>query len=184
MKKILLIILFTTIYLLQANAQIQRTFFGCPFGSSEQKVKQVMKSKGLILGDTSEGFLVMDANDNLITFGGHKWECVSFKFYKNKLYQVTFMLTTSYSSSQTIIEQYIKLREQLDEKYSNMERNSAFEDKSTFWYDDNTGLICRYMYLDSNDNMVEKPTNRVNMYLWYYDKNLIGIKYNNDQSEL
>lgn len=183
MRKILLIILFATIYLLQANAQIQRTFFGCPFGSSEQKVKQVMKSKGLILGDTSEGFRVMDANDNLITFGGHKWECVSFKFYKNKLYQVTFMLTTSYSSSQTIIEQYIRLREQLDEKYAhlNIEMNN---EKDAQWGDDNTGLICRYMYLDSNDNMVEKPTNKVNMYLWYYDKNLTGIKYNNDQSEL
>ena len=184
MKKILLIILFTTIYLLQANAQIQRTFFGCPFGSSEQKVKQVMKSKGLILGDTSEGFIAMDANGNLITFGGHKWESINFKFYKNKLYEVGFVLTTDNSPSQTIIEQYIKLREQLYEKYAPYFNNETHLDNFDQWNDNNTGVICRYMYIDSNDNMVEVPTNKVYMYLWYYDKNLIGIKYKNDQSEL
>lgn len=169
--------------LLPLNAQIQRKFFGFSFGSSKQIVLQGMRAKGYSIGNTSEGFMALGSTQNPIKFGGYEWEWVDFKFFGNKLYDVCFCVTTDKASSQTIIENYNNIFRQLDSKYAQYNRD-IFDDKNAQWGDNNTGVICRYMYIDSNHNRVDYPTKRVNMYLWYYDKNATKRKWDNDNSEL
>lgn len=183
MRRTLVCIVFAILGLLQLNAQIQRNFFGYSFGSSKQLVLQGMRGKGYTIQDTSEGFVAHGTIQNPIKFGGYEWEWVNFKFYGNKLYDVSFCITTNLSSSQTIIEHYNNLIQQLDRKYAQYDRE-IYNDKNAQWIDSNTGVICRYMYIDSNGDLVDYPTRRVNMYLWYYDKNGNKRKWDNDNSEL
>lgn len=183
MRRFLIITVISTLALLPLNAQIQRKFWGYSFGSSKQVVLQGMRAKGYSIDNTSEGFLAIGTTQNPIKFGGYEWEWVSFKFFGNKLYDVSFCVTTDKASSQTIIEHYNSLIRQLDNKYAQYDRE-IYDDKNAQWGDSNTGVICRYMYIDSNHNIVDYPTRKVNMYLWYYDKNGNKRKWDNDNSEL
>lgn len=182
MKKITLVFLSLFIACV-GYAQIQRKFLGYTFGSTKQIVLQGMKGKGYIINNTSEGFMAKGTIHNPIKFGGYEWEWVSFKFFGNKLYDVVFCITTDKSSSQTIIADYKGLIKQLDEKYAQYERDIP-NDKNALWGDNNTGVICRYMYINSEGDMVDYSTKRVNMYLWYYDKNMTKKKWEKEQSEL
>ena len=183
MKKFLILIVFTTIGLLQMNAQIQRKFYGYSFGSTKQVVMQGMKGKGYTINNTSEGFMAIGTNRNPIKFGGYEWEWVTFKFNDNKLYDVSFCITTRKTSPQIITEHYKSLIRQLDYKYAQYERE-IYDEKNAQWSDSNTGVICNYMYLNNEGDIVDYPTRRVNMYLWYYDKNGNKKKWEKDNSEL
>ncbi len=183
MRRTLVCIVFAILGLLQLNAQIQRKFYGFSFGSSKQVVLQGMRGKGYTIHNTSEGFMAFGTTQNPIKFGGYEWEWVNFKFFGNKLIDVTFCITTDQSSSQTIIEHYNNLIRQLDSKYAQYNRE-IYNDQNAQWGDSNTGVICRYMYVNSDGNTVDYPTRNVNMFLWYYDKNGNKKKWDSDNSEL
>ena len=183
MRRLYIFIILFTLSLCSLNAQIQRKFYGYSFGSSKQSVLQGMRSKGYHIINTSEGFIAVGENPNPILFGGYRWESVMFKFFGNKLYEVSFCTTTDISSAQTIVENYNNLIKLLGSKYSQY-NEEIYDEQNAQWKDDNTGVICRYMYFDSNDDWVDYPTKRVNMYLWYYDINGNKRKFDNDNSEL
>ena len=183
MKKYLICIILVTIGTFQLNAQIQRQFFGYSFGASRQVVLQGMKGKGFEIHNTSNGFMAYGSYKKPLIFGGYEWEFVSFKFYKNRLYDVSFCITTKHTSSQIIINHYNDLIKRLDYKYAQCKRE-IYDDLNAQWSDNKTGVICRYMYLNSEGDLVEYPTRKVNMYLWYYDFNGNKQKWDNDDSDL
>ena len=165
------------------SAHISRSFLGYSFGSSKQAVLQGMRGKGYSIQRSSEGFMAVGTSQNPIMFGGLEWEWVNFNFISDKLYDVTFCLTTDNASPQYIIEQYNQLIKQLDDKYAQCSME-IYDERNAQWSDSDTGVICRYMYMDSDGNMVNNPTKRLNMYLWYYDKNGTKLKAQQDKSEL
>lgn len=183
MRRLMIYIVFATLGLLQLNAQIQRKFLGYSFGSSKQIVLQGMKGKGYTIKNTLEGFAVIGTPQRPVKFGGYEWEGVTFKFFENKLYDVTFIISTNKSTSQSIIDNYYKLIKQLDKKYAQYDRK-IYGDQDAQWSDSNSGVICNYVYIDSNGNSVDYPTRRVCMSLWYYDKNTNKKKWEKDNSEL
>lgn len=183
LKRFLICLLFAVISILHLDAQIQRRFFGYSFGSSKQAVLQGMKGKGYAIQNTSEGFMAIGSISEPIVFGGYAWEWVNFKFNNNKLFDVSFCITTETSSSQIIIQNYIQLTRKLDDKYAQLGRD-YYNEQNIQWFDSHTGVICRYMYIDSDNNIVNYPTKKLNMYLWYYDIDESNIKRVNDETEL
>ena len=183
-NRILISIIFATLGLLQSNAQIQRNFLGFTFGDSKQIVAQALRNKGYIIEFDSDGngIVAEGTSRNPIVFGGYEWQAAGFEFVNNKLYDVSFCISTYVAISRDeIIHRHNQLVYLLHEKYS--QYNEEISKQDAHWSDNNTGLICRYYYADSDGNIVNY-SNIVQMYLWYYDLNLTKQKWDNNSSDL
>lgn len=171
---------------LNINAQIQRTFFGCSFGCSKQATIQKMKNLGYNIQNTDDGFLAENKIAHNIKFGGYTWSFVEFKFYKNSFYNICFCSSsyTNQSKRMSLIN-YRELRNKLNKKYSQCHKDDwGVADIS--WTDSKTGLICRYLYINNSGEIGYQDAydKHLNLYLWYYDKNITRLIGKNEDSEL
>ena len=172
---------------LQVEAQLQRKFYGHSFGSSKQSVVQTMKSKGYQVNEVSNKIWVTYPKVGTINFGGLDWEVIEFDFFQNKLTSVTFCVSTEIYTPSIIVEKYNQTEERLINKYQCYIGNRPLTKsgaKCIDFSDDKTGLIFRYLHIDSNGEISLTPTKKIHIYLWYYDKDLMAKKYDNENSEL
>lgn len=182
--KILISIVFAALGLLQSNAQIQRNFLGFTFGDSKQTVAQALRNKGYILDYDADGNGIGAEGTarNPIVFGGYEWQGAYFCFFNNKLYDVSFCISTYVATTQDVIDRHNQLVYLLHSKYA--QYDEEISDQEAKWSDSNTGLICRYYYADRDGNIVNYKSNIIQMYLWYYDNNLTKLKWENNSSDL
>jgi hypothetical protein len=186
MKKILSILVFIFV-VLQIDAQLQRKFFGHSFGSSKQSVVQTMKSKGYQVDNYSNKIYVTNPKLKTINFGGLDWECIVFEFFQNKLMSVTFCVTTDTYTPSVIVDKYNETEERLINKYQDYIDNRPLAKsgaKCIDFSDDKTQLIFRYIHIDSNGDASLTPTKRINLYLWYIDREIMVQQHESENSEL
>lgn len=183
MKKTLFCMFFALLGFMQLNAQIQRTFLGCSFGTSKQVVLQKMKAKGFTVVKNYNGFIVNSTQYNKISFGGFIWDEVQFVFYKDALNGVNFVCYSDLSSSESIIGFYKLLNQKLESKYANY--SNTISDDICSWSDGKTFVSNHYTYIDRKGNIVERNTLVEKKMVWcliYED--FLSPKNENDDSEL
>lgn len=185
MKKYILSLLLFLVSI-TLNAQIQRTFFGCTFGSTKAVVAQKMKALGYNIHYTDEGFMAEQKISHNVKFGGYTWSFVDFKFYKNSFYNICFCNSSyTYQSKKMSLISYRELRNKLNKKYSQCYKND-WGVADIGWTDSKTGLICRYLYVNDADEIVYQDSydKHLNLYLWYYDKNTMKFIKKSEDNDL
>ena len=181
MKRILLSVIVLVTGLAQANAQIQREFLGCSLGASPQEVFQEISDKGYNIENTDDGFSAQSMENNPIVFRGCEWEYVFFSFYEDKLYSVSFVLSTDKSPVKTVIDGHNSLMTQFEEEYSQYKDENS-DGKISIWNDGNTAIICKYFYFDDNANEVDYTTDKASMGAMFFDYK-VSIRIVSEESE-
>lgn len=89
MKRLFFVIMFFVVSL-GSFSQISKTFFGMTLGiSTKAQCEQVLKKMGVLRynGEDEMGF---GSSECSVKFAGQEWNSLKLRFYKNKLYEVSF----------------------------------------------------------------------------------------------
>ena len=178
---LLVLLLFVSINIF---AQIQRTFMGCPFGSTKQFVLQKMKARGYDIKNKYDGYIVNSTKYNQISFGGYNWDQIQFSFYQNALCDIVFVNYSDMLAKERLKEFFLLLKDKLELKYANY-ADPQIGDNIYSWSDGKTGVIDRYAFIDKDGSVVEEfapVTKKVMWALLYYD--LLSKKSKDEDSEL
>lgn len=149
MKRFILVLL-TSIICIYAQAQITNKIWNLTLGvSNKQQVTNVINSHNLQIRDKGADYITCSSNTSF-NFGGESWNYAKFRFYKGKLYSISFSYTTFFS----VRESFDRLKNSLDSKYS---RYIKGQDLTTYgdWYidydDGKTTIDLTYNIEQGND---------------------------------
>ena len=173
MKKGLFVLCFFIASFLEANSQIKNQILGFTFGeSTKNDVINYCKKDGRNY-DTRENAVHLSD----VTFGGVKWERVSFGFYKDILFQVGFVKPGDELPQAVLEQDWKKLYETLKAKYSNYLLPQENNKNNLIFCDEKIALMVKY---DTSifDSEVK------DLLLLYVDKELQDIKSNDEANEL
>lgn len=144
MRKICLLMLLALFVGFSASAQIQRKFFDFQLASTtKNEVVDYFKELGKPVKflDEYDGIQV----ENL-RFGGAQWPSVIFKFYKNRLFVVSF-INSEEDVSKTKLDDIIEgLTTKLYNKYSSYFDPTSSNNEYTIFSDDSTEICLRQAY--------------------------------------
>ncbi len=147
MKKILLTVFTVILGLSVASAQtseIQDTFFGVRFGTSQEAAKSILMRKDIYaMSDYNQ----LDFYD--VTLGGYEWRHVAMKFNDYGLYNV--YLECNFNSRDNALSMFNGLFSALTRRYGSYSSSdfSSLNDKSYMFMDDERMCVLGFMYGES-----------------------------------
>ena len=167
MKKV--IILFLLLSCITTNAQLQRSILGNSLGvSKKSQVIQNMRNKGNKVTIVDVNIIRVDD----VNFGGNKWGCVFFRFYKGILYYARFQDSEYDTSRETLDITWKNLRSSLKKKY--YLEIITDQDEELRFDDDRTIISADYSYFEGYKGIG----------LAYYDKKLFLMNIQSNDDEL
>lgn len=164
----LVLALLSFVFCMTAQAQLKRNILGSQLGvSTEEQVKDTMSQRGYeVSSSDKDSFSYKD-----VMFAGNKCDIVTYGFFNNKLYAVSFVIGQSeYNEIPQNI--YNALRSSLARKYSGYKMKITDTECT---YKDNKTLIVL---------SVLKNVYGYAVGLSYGDLNLFGKKYDEELDEL
>lgn len=141
MKRKFLFMLLCLFVSIQTNAQIQRNFYDLSLGTSTQKeVKRYFKS--------NKKTITMKSNDEIfvkdLKFGGHIWPYTVFRFYKEKLKDVSFY-DEEVSGKEALDLFWIALSFNIQDKYLEYADKKFSNDNLKYYDDGETTLMLTHI---------------------------------------
>lgn len=140
----------------QNSAEIQRTFFGIPFGTPRTDCRQLMNNQGMIVDEEDGDFYVWE-----VKFGGIDWQYVSFDFNQNnRLSRVWFCKKENKKEFETLSNKLNKKYADFKDKdmESLMIKEKSYK-KGLAFFDQTTQLSF----------IIQKSKGGTDMYLVYTD---------------
>ncbi len=167
MKKVLLI--FLMMLSINADAQIQRRFFGFTLGmANKQQISNHFKSQNKSVSYEDDVLVVKN-----LKFGGQIWDEVRFAFYKNKFYQIFLVSSTGNNSKELLDNRWDFFLNSFFEKYGDYYSPDS-EEYTKFFLDDNT--VLRFHYENSQGIWYQD--------LVYYDDKIFNASIDTDKDDL
>ena len=171
MRKFIFIFVASLLVNLCISAQIQRKFFDFTLGqTTKSEVESYLKSKGQKTLDYTTDRIVV----NGMRFGSIDWLTTAFVFYKGKLQMVYFADDEGSSSKDAIRNEWDRMVNSIDKKYSEYLKALLSNEKHLFYSDGKTTISFSY----TNSNGIDGIT------LLYSDEQLVNEQLKDGEDEL
>lgn len=147
MKKFLLTVLAVILGLSAASAQtaeIQDTFFGVSFGTSQEAAETILMRKDIIA--TSDYNQLEFYN---VALGGYEWSAVTMEFNDYGLYEV--YMQHNFNSRESALSMFDGLFSALTRRYGSYSFSdfTSLNDKSYMFMDDERMCVLNFIYAES-----------------------------------
>ena len=154
------------------QAQITNKIWNLSLGvSTKQQVTAIINSRHLKVRE--RGLDYITCSPNIFEFGGESWNYAKFRFFNGKLYLISFR----YTSTLSVRENFDRLKNSLDNKYSQFLRDknlTTYGDWYVTYDDGKTTVDITYNIVQGSDYVG----------IMYYDDALMRRLSNQSQSEL